>query len=354
MSPLSNPSQLIVRNIDLLEVEQLLIFNAFTDNLLTTVCQHAKCITAFTSNFASYQNAQKVCATTSNHTVNHHIGPWYNEAQTFDAALLFFPKSKKEFLFNIENIFAQLKSDGVVYVVGDNKGGVKSLPKLLKEYTVSVDKIDSARHCSLFAISAPKEKQAFEPEDWFSKYSFNVANTELDIYALPGVFSQTELDEGTKLLLETLATEHKTPLSGKILDFGCGAGVISAWLAKNNPKAQVTAVDVSALAVASTQKTLMEQGLDGEVFLSDGLSEITQNYHYIVSNPPFHDGVKTRYDMTEQFLRDAKSHLNSRTNKSHGLYIVANSFLKYPPIIEKTFGQCLCITKTKKFSIYQA
>ncbi|WP_229612893.1 methyltransferase, partial [Vibrio parahaemolyticus] len=34
--------------------------------------------------------------------------------------------------------------------------------------------------------------------------------------------------------------------------------------------------------------------------------------------------------------------------------IVANNFLKYPPIIENAFNNCETLNKTNKFSIYYA
>ncbi|WP_210455696.1 methyltransferase, partial [Vibrio crassostreae] len=34
--------------------------------------------------------------------------------------------------------------------------------------------------------------------------------------------------------------------------------------------------------------------------------------------------------------------------------IVANSFLKYIPIIEQAFGKCATLNKTTKFAIYHA
>jgi 16S rRNA (guanine1207-N2)-methyltransferase len=47
---------------------------------------------------------------------------------------------------------------------------------------------------------------------------------ELTICALPGVFSQNHLDVGTAVLLPYLNQVK----SGRIADFGCGAGIISA------------------------------------------------------------------------------------------------------------------------------
>ncbi|MDX2321826.1 MAG: methyltransferase, partial [Moritella sp.] len=67
-------------------------------------------------------------------------------------------------------------------------------------------------------------------------------------------------------------------------------------------------------------------------------------------NPPFHVGLKTHYASTETFLKEANGYINPRGH----LVLVANSFLKYPEIIEAAFGHCLLQIKSSKFAVYYA
>ncbi|MDF4598855.1 methyltransferase, partial [Vibrio parahaemolyticus] len=61
-------------------------------------------------------------------------------------------------------------------------------------------------------------------------------------------------------------------------------------------------------------------------------------------------GLDTNYNAAETLLGHAPQHLSN-----HGeMIIVANSFLKYPPIIENAFNNCETLNKTNKFSIYYA
>lgn len=342
MSELSNPSQLIMRVSNHLDADNLLIFNNYADQLLTELLAETqiKSLTSFTSNFATH-NHNKALASQS----THHIGPWLTCDTQFDCVLLFHPKSKKELFFNLENIFNNMSENGRVYVVGENKGGVKSLAKTLKDYPIEVNKLDSARHCSIFELTLTESFKPFNGEEWFTSYQVSIANQDLEIYALPGVFSQQALDIGTKLLLETI---EKTRFKGTVLDFGCGAGVITAWLNKSFPELTLNAVDVSALAVASTIKTIEMQGATVNAHLTDGLSEVTGTFNTIISNPPFHDGLKTRYDITEQFIAKSGSYFKRKGR----LIIVANTFLQYPDIIQNTFGHCYKLGKNNKFSVY--
>ncbi|MCC3264130.1 methyltransferase, partial [Paenibacillus polymyxa] len=79
----------------------------------------------------------------------------------------------------------------------------------------------------------------------------------LTIKTLPGVFSRDALDTGSKLLLSTLTPHPK----GKVLDVGCGAGVLSTVLASHSPKVRLTLCDVSAPAVEASRATLAANGV---------------------------------------------------------------------------------------------
>lgn len=135
-----------------------------------------------------------------------------------------------------------------------------------------------------------------------------------------------------------------------MLDFGCGAGVLGTVMATLNSDIELEMCDISALAIESSKATLAANGLSGKVFASDVYSDTNSNYQFIVSNPPFHSGLETSYSATETLLADAPSHQTSNGE----LFIVANSFLKYAPIINHAYGNCETINKTNKFVIYHA
>src|SRR5574344_3095248 len=61
-----------------------------------------------------------------------------------------------------------------------------------------------------------------------------------------GVFSKEGLDDGTRLLLESIA---KTDLGARILDLGCGVGPIGLILAHLDPKRHVCLADVNLRAL---------------------------------------------------------------------------------------------------------
>ena len=70
----------------------------------------------------------------------------------------------------------------------------------------------------------------------------------------------------------------------------------------------------------------------------------------ILSNPPFHVGVHTDYHATENLLQKAVKHLKSGGE----LRLVANSFLRYQPLIEEHLGPCRVKAEGQGFRIYSA
>ena len=179
-------------------------------------------------------------------------------------------------------------------------------------------------------------------------YEINIAGIALTIASLPGVFSHKKLDPGTALLLDNLPKD----MQGKVLDFGCGAGVISCFIGKKFTNTELSLLDVSALAIASAKRTLILNGLTGNVFASNSLSNVNNSYQHIVSNPPFHQGTQTSYQATEDFLRGIKEHLTADKQQKSDITLVANSFLQYLPIMQQHIGKTDTIARQQGFTIY--
>ena len=135
----------------------------------------------------------------------------------------------------------------------------------------------------------------------------------------------------------------------KVLDVGCGAGVLAAALASHSPKVRLTLCDVSAPAVEASRATLAANGLAGDVFASNVFSEVNGRFDMIISNPPFHDGLQTSLEAAQALIRGAVRHLNSGGE----LRIVANAFLPYPQVLDETFGFHEVIAQTGRFKVYR-
>lgn len=339
---LSNVNQILLRNIDLLEGSKPLLINLDAEQLMPHWQEHYPSaeITCFNNNFGQY----KAIKNQASNSVSCHFGSHYVGKESHDLVVIAFPKSKPELAYTLAMIAPYVTDETCIVFVGENKGGIKSVAKQSADYIEYCIKQDSARHCLIFSGRFIQAGKTFNLEDWFSYYEVNFNQQTIKVAALPGVFSQKGLDKGTKVLLEHLPNTFK----GDVLDFGCGAGIISAAIAKSSPDTHLTLIDISALAIASSQETLRINHLNGKCIASDGLSEITQSFDQIVSNPPFHQGLKTHYAATELFLSRCSEHIKPQGQ----LVVVANSFLQYQPIMESSLGPTERLVVENGFTVY--
>ena len=101
-----------------------------------------------------------------------------------DTLVYYWPKSKQEAQFQLCNIPALLPVGVDVFVVGENRSGVRSAEPTLEGH-VTLVKIDSARRCGLYH-GRPDAQTEFDLNDWWDSYQLH----DLEVKTLPGVFSR--------------------------------------------------------------------------------------------------------------------------------------------------------------------
>lgn len=325
---LSIESEVLARHLPIFEGKSILFFGDVRDDFAQSLTKARKVHTL--TNYFDYAHHRQAVEFSLENANQAELGVFY------------WTKNKQECQFQLLQWLSQSSQGQELLVIGENRAGVRSVEKMLEPFG-NIAKIDSARRCGLYHFelhTAP----IFDCKKFWKSYRLN----ELDIFALPAVFSSSELDGGTKLLLSTF---HKADgLKGDVLDLGCGAGVIGASLKKMFPKIKLTMSDIHAMALASSERTLAENQLEGKVIASDVFSHIDGRFDLIISNPPFHDGIDTAYRAVENLILQAKNHLT----RGGELRIVANAFLPYPDLLDQAFGSHQLLAKSTKFKVYSA
>jgi 16S rRNA (guanine1207-N2)-methyltransferase len=240
----------------------------------------------------------------------------------YDWVIVNLPRQKALLNMMLDCAATLLAKDGVLWLAGENKAGIKSADKQLKSHFGQVRKLDNARHCSLFEADARLNQDLFNPRNYRNQWVLNCNNSGITVISYPGVFAHGRLDDGTALLLHALAT---TELNGDVLDFASGAGIIGACIAAQHKDTTITLLDTNAMALKACAETLEANQLEGLVLASDGLSGINDSFDVVVSNPPIHVGARTDNQLGMRLLESVHEHIRPGGR----LILVANVHLPY-------------------------
>jgi len=103
----------------------------------------------------------------------------------------------------------------------------------------------------------------------------------------------------------------------RILEIGCGSGIIALHCAKSG--AEVVAVDIDSDAVECARLNALRNNIVLEIFQSDLLSEVEGDFDMILFNPPYlpsdeisdpkWSGGRSGIETTMEFLMQAREHL---------------------------------------------
>lgn len=119
----------------------------------------------------------------------------------------------------------------------------------------------------------------------------------------PELFSPSGVDKGTLAMLDTI----DFPENGKILDLGCGCGVVGIVAAKLVGAENVVMCDISQKAAEISRENAELNGVSGvKIYQSDGLKSVPESgFAMILSNPPYH----TDFSVAKHFIDDGFTRL---------------------------------------------
>jgi 16S rRNA (guanine1207-N2)-methyltransferase len=114
----------------------------------------------------------------------------------------------------------------------------------------------------------------------------NLAGIELQFETAPSLFSPTKVDRGSLAMLSRINFEP----NDKVLDLGCGYGLIGVYAAKVIGAGRVWMADNDQTAIECAVKNRAINGVEGvAVTVSDGYRDIREtNFTKIICNPPYH------------------------------------------------------------------
>jgi 23S rRNA (guanine1835-N2)-methyltransferase len=177
------------------------------------------------------------------------------------------------------------------------------------------------------------------------------ADREYSIISHANVFSRHHLDGGSRILIENM------PVSGRyrrIVDLGCGNGLLGLVAASLNPQASLLFTDESYMAVTSARENFIAAfGPDrsAEFEVTDCLQGVAdESADLVLNNPPFHQQNTVGDAIAWKMFVEAR-----RVLKPGGeLWVVGNRHLAYHAKLKKLFGDCELIASNRKFVVLRA
>lgn len=161
-----------------------------------------------------------------------------------------------------------------------------------------------------------------------------------------GVFSKHNVDFGTNLLLKNVELND----GDKILDMGCGIGIMGISLSKINDTITTHMVDVNLRAIELVKENILLNDVrNATVFESNTYQNVSEKYNVIVTNPPIRAGKSVVHDI----VLNGKNHLT----KGGKIYVViqkkqgAESCLK---AMKEAYDNVEVIDKDKGYFIIKA
>lgn len=185
----------------------------------------------------------------------------------------------------------------------------------------------------------------------FEKFEVEIEGFEYKFTNYSNVFCGTKLDIGTRFLLD-----HMPISSGKVLDLGCGSGILGIAHKLKNPDAMITFADESWMAIKSANENYKKYFKTEAKFNwincfeeNNDLSN-DQDYDLILCNPPFH-----QQNIVGDFIARAMFRDSHRVLKNGGvLRVVGNRHLNYHVTLKKYFRKVETISSNNKFVIIDA
>ena len=188
--------------------------------------------------------------------------------------------------------------------------------------------------------------KAHSADDYFD-YTDSILGFDLTMHSVDSVFSKDKIDDGTRVLLNAVHKSN-TSMSGDVLDFGCGVGVIGITLKKLFPSANVFMCDINATCVRLSKQNCVQNNVDCQVVESDLYSGLG-SFDHIVTNPPIKVGKTILFSV----VSEGYNHLNNGGDitlvirKSHG----EESMKKH---MQSVFGNVEILKRDKGFYILRS
>ena len=170
---------------------------------------------------------------------------------------------------------------------------------------------------------------------------------DIEFHTTWGLFSPREIDEGSKLLLNSFEMKG----TENVCDLGCGYGALSLPVAKKYPNSKYLLLDKDFVAVDFAQKNIDVNSLkNAKVLLSNGFSAVPseEKFDIVLSNIP----AKVGRELLYIFATDSFDHLEESGRIVIVCIIGLRDFVK--DTLSDIFGNVKKLKESRTYIVYES
>ncbi|MET9958076.1 methyltransferase [Streptomyces sp. NPDC006326] len=168
-----------------------------------------------------------------------------------------------------------------------------------------------------------------------------------------GIFCADRLDVGTRFFLQNIPNNTA---GARVVDLGCGNGIVGTAVAVADPDAEIVFTDESYQAVASARATYGANRPGGrqdraEFIVGDGVAMLPRgSVDLVLCNPPFHSHQATTDATALRMFAQSRKVLRPGGE----LWVIANRHMGYHTHLRRLFGNSEVVASEPKFVVLRA
>jgi 16S rRNA (guanine1207-N2)-methyltransferase len=321
--------QLIRRSLDDIDVQGRVLLSYAAADMASVLAQRGAEVVVWNRRVAGAQTA----------------APWPAQGP-YDVALLRLPKAKDEQEMAAHACLGTLGEGGRLIVYGGNDEGIRSAAGMLEEFAGSVDTLATRGHGRVLAVRRPDDAGRLWTRlpDWRRTMPVAVGGVMRDWVSYPGIFADGRIDEGTALLLANLP---QLPAGARVLDYGCGSGIIAASALASQSELVLTLIDNDTVALEAARENVPGARVVAGTRVTDA-GKVT--YAAILSNPPLHTGLAEDHAHLERLVADAPA----RLSPGGLLLMVVQRRVPLDRMLAERFASATVVAETGRYRVWRA
>lgn len=191
--------------------------------------------------------------------------------------------------WKLADALSLVRPGGEVHVAAAKDEGGERLADRLEAWTGAAERVTKSEGVRVYRASRPEgfTSPAPDPEARYDELRDTLLGRERTYVTRPGLFSPDGVDQGSRLLAETVA-EAEALAGTRLLDLACGYGALGTALGEAADRVALS--DASRPATTCAQRTVRLAEMDASVHTADAADGVTGPFDVVVTNPPTHAG----------------------------------------------------------------